>query len=342
VYETYKTPYGDISAWGSATQGFFWTDKHSFFGSKDDPFNYREISLGGQYRPFACCSLNVQGEYRDAGQSDNLGLRLSQAFADAAFHVGEDTLLGANLGRIEVPFALYNATRDRVDTRPSIVLPESIYLDGLGLRDYLLTGDGVLLYGLHRLSKESRIESKVAVAHSSFGHTAGLEDAILVSGWMDYVWDDKLRLRASMLRSAHEDTSLTYPVLSAQYLWDRWTFTGEYGRLQFDTPRGDLGTDGLYGQVEYAVSKDITLFGRYDYLRFHLDLPVPIQISEDRLRAQGLALGFGWDITKHVRLNGEYHLNNGTTWLNSRENPDLRMGGGERWNKFGVTISVRF
>jgi hypothetical protein len=125
--------------------------------------------LGGQYKLLDRYSVNVQGEYRDAGESDNLGFRLSQAFADGSFSPGEGTLLGANLGRIDIPFALYNRTRDRVDTRPSIVLPQSIYLESAGLRDYLLTGDGGMLYGLHQLTEKSRLESRVAVVYSSFG-----------------------------------------------------------------------------------------------------------------------------------------------------------------------------
>jgi hypothetical protein len=73
-----------------------------------------------EYRFLDRYSVNVQGEYRDAGESDNLGLRLGQAFLDGNFLLREDMILGANLGRIEVPFALYNRTRDRVDTRSSI------------------------------------------------------------------------------------------------------------------------------------------------------------------------------------------------------------------------------
>jgi hypothetical protein len=43
--------------------------------------------------------------------------------------------------------------------------------------------------------------------------------------------------------------------------------------LQFDTPAGSVGTNGVYGQVEYAVTPDFTLVGRYDYLIFDFDTP---------------------------------------------------------------------
>lgn len=254
--------------------------------------------------------------------------------------MGKDTILGANLGRIEIPFALYNATRDRVDTRPSIALPQSIYIEGTNFRDYLLTGDGGMLYGLHRLTKKARIETKVAVARSSFGHISGLDNAILVSGWGDYVYDDALRLRVSMLHSEHDGTQLTYPVLSAQYiLSDRWTFSAEAGKLRFNTPAGSVGTTGVYGQVEYAVNKDLTLFCRYDYLKFDLDTPVPLVIDDDRLRAQSFTIGMGYQITKNLRLNGEYSFTDGTAYLNSAENRGI--GGGD-YSTLAAMVSVRF
>jgi hypothetical protein len=340
VHTDFETAYGDIAFWGIASQAYVFTDRHSFFGSRDDPFGYREIALGGQYKPFACCSLTVQGEYRDAGESDNLGVRLGQAFADGHWSATEDTILGANLGRIEVPFALYNATRDRVDTRPSIFLPPSIYLEGTNFRDVILTGDGAMVYGLHQLTKKARIESKVAVVQSSFGDVPGLQDALLVSGWLDYVWDDVLRLRISGLHSEKDGTQLTYPVLSAQYRWDKWTFTGEAGRLQFDTPRGSVGTTGWYGQAEYAATKDLSLFARYDRLRFSLEnLAVPVDIPEDRLRAQSFTVGAAYQITKNIRLNGEYSFTDGTANLNGAENRDIEGGD---YSTLGAVLSIRF
>jgi hypothetical protein len=68
VYQEFESPYGDFSAWGSFGQGFVWNDSYSFFGSEEDAFGYREITLGGQYKFLDRYSINVQGEYRDAGK----------------------------------------------------------------------------------------------------------------------------------------------------------------------------------------------------------------------------------------------------------------------------------
>lgn len=340
-YETFRTPYGDILAWGIATQGYFWTDRYSFFGSGKDGFDYREASVGGQYRFLNDYSINVQGEYRDAGESDNLGFRMGQAYLDARHVFGKHKIVGVNLGRIEIPFALYNATRDRIDTRPSIVLPESIYFDGLGLRDYILTGDGGLVYGFHDLGSKSKVEAKVAIGKSAFGKIQGLDDAPLFSGWLDYVYDSDLLLRLSILRSEKEQTSITYPVLSSQYTWNRWTFTSEWGRLEFDSPAAIVSSNGVYGQVEYQATKDLSLLARYDYLKFHVDIPGPLVFPEDRLRGQSLALGFAWNVSKNFMLNAGYHLVDGTAFLNPAENPGIGLGNKD-WDLLAVTTSVRF
>lgn len=334
--------FGDLSLWGLYTQGYVWADRYSFFGSGAGGFGYREGSLGAQYRLLPEFSVNAQGEYRDAGQSDNLGFRLGQAYMDARHSFGEDTVVGVNLGRIELPFGLYNATRDRIDTRPSIVLPESVYFDGLGLRDYILTGDGGLVYGAYDLGPESKLEAKVAMGRSAFGKIPGLEGAVLFSGWLDYVPNGDLLFRLSMLRSEKAATSITYPVLSAQYTWNRWTLTSEWGRLEFDSPQGSVSSNGVYGQVEYQATKDFSLFARYDYLKFHLE--APLEVPRGRLRGQSLAVGFAWNLSKNSLVNVGYHLVDGTAFLNAAENPSLGSArSAERdWNLLAMTASVRF
>ena len=337
VHTDFKTPYGDVSVWGSFGQGYVWNDRYSFFGSEDDPFGYREISLGGQYRFWDNYSVTIQGEYRDAGESDNLGLRLGQAFLEGNFRTGEDTILGANLGRVEVPFGLYNRTRDRVDTRPSIVLPQSVYLEGLGVRDFILNGDGAMGYGLHQITPESRIESRIAVVQPAFGEV----DSPLVSGWVGYNWDEKLKLRFTLLYTEQEESQLSFPVLSGQFLWDRWAFTSEWGRLKLDSTFGSVDSNGVYGQVEYEITPDLVLVGRYDYLKLDLDTPVPFDIPDDLLRSQSLMFGFGYDITKNWRLDAEYHLVDGKVFLNGAENPGL-VEGPEEWDILLLMASFRF
>jgi hypothetical protein len=66
-----------------------------------------------------------------------------------------------------------------------------------------------------------------------------------------------------------------------------------------------------------------------------------VNLPDDRLKAQSIAVGFGYDITKHIRLNAEYHRVDGKAWLNGGENPMIDTDGSD-WNMLSATISVRF
>jgi phosphate-selective porin len=92
--------------------------------------------------------------------------------------------------------------------------------------------------------------------------------------------------------------------------------------------------------VEYAVNEDLSLFGRYDYLKFSLDLPVPLDIPDDRLRAKSFAIGAGYQATKNLRVNADYHLVDGKAFLNGAENPGIDDDGGEEWSMLMVMGSV--
>lgn len=326
-----ETDYGDFSMWGLASQGYVYSSRHSFFGSEEDPFNYREISLGGQYRMLDNLSMTMQGEYRDAGESDNLGLRMSQAYMDGYLEVTKDSIIGVNMGRIEIPFGFYNRTRDRIDTRPSILLPQSIYLDSLGSRESILTGDGGAVYGFANVTKNSRVEARIAAAVPS-----NRGDSILVSGWADYIYEN-LRLRLTMLQLDNDQQDVDFPVLGAQYTYGPWTGTVEYGEISLDRAGLLFETKGGYGQVEYAVNDDIGLFTRWDMI--DVDVPAGFPISKERLKGNGFGIGGHYDINKYLRVNAEYHMVDGTLWLNREENP---VNDGSDYDLFLLMLSVRF
>lgn len=59
-----------------------------------------------------------------------------------------DRRLGVRVGRVRLRLGLYNDTRDVAFTRPSILLPQSIYFDRT--RELQISGDGILFYAEER------------------------------------------------------------------------------------------------------------------------------------------------------------------------------------------------
>ena len=116
---------------GFAAQTLISSTNNNFFGESRDAVStdFTEIGLQGFWLPLDALQLSGQILYRQAGESDQEGLRLDYAQADWRFYQNDSTQLGVRLGKVKIPYGLYNETRDVPFTRPSILLPQAIYLD---------------------------------------------------------------------------------------------------------------------------------------------------------------------------------------------------------------------
>lgn len=106
---------------------------NNFFGDTADGLSadYSEIGAGFSWRPHTRFLLAGQAIYRRGGASEEGDVEpdyLFLAFTPIASDSGGVTL---RLGKIKVPYGLYNELRDTPMTRPGILPPQSIYLDSL-------------------------------------------------------------------------------------------------------------------------------------------------------------------------------------------------------------------
>ncbi len=72
-------------------------------------------------------------------------VRLDYAFVDSHFLNQNGHHVGLQVGMIKNPYGFYNTTRDVAHTRPTILLPQSIYHDQG--RDFFLSAPGISLHG---------------------------------------------------------------------------------------------------------------------------------------------------------------------------------------------------
>lgn len=143
-------PFDGAQVHGFLSQGYILTSGNKFFGDSDHggSLDFTNIGLNASWRPLPDLQFSAQGLYRRAGAGHENDLRLDYAFMDYSPISNDEWRLGARLGRVKLPIGLYNATRDVPFTRPSILLPQSIYFERT--RDLALSADGGLLYGEHR------------------------------------------------------------------------------------------------------------------------------------------------------------------------------------------------
>ena len=125
--------------------------KNDFYGDssgKEGSFAFREIGVNASHRPLTNLQFSMQLLSRQAGEDSKGGIRIDYGFVDYTPYVTESKEFGIRLGRTKNPFGFYNDTRDVPFTRPSILLPQSIYFDRA--RNLGLASDGVQLYGESR------------------------------------------------------------------------------------------------------------------------------------------------------------------------------------------------
>lgn len=148
---------------GFASQTLISTTDNNFFGSTDDSVSpdFRELGLNASYRPDPNWLIAAQVVSRRAGEVDDGKPRLDFAFVDYGVVSGPGGRTSVMLGKVKNPLGLYNTTRDVAFTRPSILLPQSIYFDRA--RNVGLSSTGIHVLA-EMVGENSVLETQFGVA----------------------------------------------------------------------------------------------------------------------------------------------------------------------------------
>lgn len=376
---TDKLP-GNLQIHGFASQGFINTSDNNFFGNSDGggSFDFRELGLNASVRPLPNLQLSAQILSRTAGEGNNGDVRLDYGFADYSFVSNEINLLGLRLGRLKNPLGLYNDTRDVPFTRPSILLPESIYFDRT--RNLALAADSAQFYGERRTDigdfsfqfgvgypKTDDRETEFAFLGKDQPGDLTSEPSYL--GRMLYEQDGgRLRLALSGAQvNLGYDPAAPFPgdfragsirfsplIFSAQYNTERWSLTSEYALRHFEFK--DFGVSALnldfygesyYLQGAYRLNQKWEAVLRYDVLytdksdRNGSAYAAATGRPAHNRFAKDWTVGLRWNITPDFMLRGEYHRVNGAGWLPLLDNPNL-ANSTQHWDLFAILVSYRF
>ncbi len=127
---------------GFASQGFIGADRYNYLGrSREGSFEFSEYALNFSTELGPRLRVGVQLFARDLGRLGNHRIDLDWAFGD--YRVRD--ALGVRVGRVKMPYGLYNETADFDAVRTSVLLPQSVY--DLRLRDLLVAVNGAAAYG---------------------------------------------------------------------------------------------------------------------------------------------------------------------------------------------------
>jgi len=370
----------DIQLHGFLTQGYFLTSNNRLFGSSDKggSFNYTEAGLAGSWQLDPDLRLAAQVLFRRAGEGHENDIELDFGLLDYTLLSAVNYRLGTRLGRIKLPFGLYNETRDVLFTRPTILLPQSIYADAT--RDLALSADGGLVYGEYRLEtgnlsfevgmgipRGSSLDIELAILGFDFpGNTFSglsyvgrlgydLDDGkyriAITSAWVDTRYDPEL-FPPEDLRAGKD--IFTPTIFSAQYNLEKLNLTAEYAIRpikdkgfgeEFDK---DIVGESYYLQAEYRFNENWQAILRYDVFyndrndksgkKFEAKTLYPAHTQF----AKDWTFGLRYYVNPSFLVAAEYHYINGTIWiapLQDNPNPfDLE----QRWHLFALATSIRF
>lgn len=362
---------------GFLSQALVITDENNFFGqsSKDNgSLEFTEIGLNASLRPHQDVLLAVQALSRNTG--DNLAdatPKLDYGLIDYQIISNQQRTSGIQLGRFKNPFGFYNQTRDVAFTRPSILLPQSIYFERT--RSLGLSGDGMSLYHEERVPNgivrtqigvgRARMEDDVEQTLGLDQFPGSLDGGSSVIGQVRYEHDGGRFVTAISAANANADYSSTSDapgdgsfrfrpwVLSFQYNQEHWTLTTEYAirtleLTGFDSfPDSSRTGESWYVQFTRRLDSQWQWLVRYDSLINNRDDrsgrtfaaegkgPAHSQYSDD------LTFGLQWTPHPQIMVAGEYHYIDGTGWLPNRDNIDSTQIS-RRWNMFLFQLSLRF
>jgi len=365
---------------GFLSQGYILTTNNNFFGSSErgGSLDFTEIGVNASWTPLPRLQFAAQGLFRRAGAGHDSDFELDFGLMDYAVVSTADRQLGFRLGRIKNPLGLYNDTRDVAFTRPSILLPESIYLDVF--REPFVSGDGAHVYGELRSRwgdfslefggispRADGLDTELAIFLQDF--PGRFKNELSYLGRLTYQHDGgryKLAVSGAQLNLNYEPRFLPPQdlqagsdvfellILSAQYNGEHWGFTSEYALRHTEDqgfgpsfPDAAFTGESYYFQGMYRASPKWEAFLRYDVYYANRDDRDGAQaealfgIPSQNLFAKDWTIGARYYVTPAFMVAAEYHHVYGAGWLPRQDNPDLSATD-KKWDLFALLVSYRF
>lgn len=371
-----------LRPYGFITQGYFKTDDNSFYGhSEDGSFDFTEIGIGAQ--AVLNDRVRVSGLLlaRKAGEADEGKLRIDHLFADISLRKTESSSLAVSVGRNKIPFGFYNATRDVAITRPTMLLPQSIYYDHS--RNMLINADGLdlryawwndddlfkinLLYESPTGADNPQSEDYYLLMDWPGNLRAGVSTGLVFNadlnggktrfaafvstdhnrpiryrpGVADLLGPGKIITDAMWLSVQHE--VIQGLKLTSEVFTPRIRYRG-FGPA---IPDREVYPLGYYLQATIEVSPKLETYVRFDQTyKDREDKKGVIWNASTgqpshRAFARDWTIGLNWFATKDLMLSAEFHHVDGTAFLPSLDNPNLNMTL-RRWNMVGLQATYNF
>ena len=119
--------FDQLQVHGFVSQGFLKSDKNKFLyaDTEDGSFEFNEVGISFSKELTNNLRLGMQLISRDLGEFGNNEVEVDWAFADYRMY----NWLGFRIGKIKIPYGIFNQFRDIDAARTNILLPQNIYYE---------------------------------------------------------------------------------------------------------------------------------------------------------------------------------------------------------------------
>lgn len=360
---------------GFIGQGFVTADDTQFIvGSDDQAFDITEVAFAVSWKPIEHVRVASALSFRQWGDLYNSTVKLDYLFAEYTHQFGEQTL-GVRGGLFKTEIGFYSSTRDVPFTRPSIMLPQSIYSDYF--RDAQLHVEGGDLFGMHQVF-DGMLNWQLTFGKIDV--TEDLDRNVMGGTYLGkfdsehyYAADVEFQNNSIRLGVTYYDAEVSYSpsMIDGYFSGDiqliNWVFSGQFRYKNFELTgeylTGDRVINGLIFPVEFGELKEPSL-GYYLDLRSYLSNEVEVFVRFDKhidnsndsnghdyemstgspayfAYSNDWTFGARWFPSHDWLLAVEYHQVEGASWVTPVISPNSSVQS-KHWSMFAMQISYRF
>ena len=336
-----------LSIHGFLTQAYAKGSDHQIYGiPKEGSADYRKAALQFSYAMTDKDRFVVQFGHQRQGKSPYVTegqIDLDWGFYERRF--GTETAL--QVGKIQLPFGIYNELRNVGTVLPFYRIPANVYGD----KTYTnATLDGVSLFHRFNAGSDWNVEATGYVGGWNFIETLGLtslpaeaRNAVGGQVWMGTPVEGlRLGVGAQTFENVggfrpegYVDRSNVW-IASVDFNRDRFAWQGEYSGWYYT--KGGGSTPAWYTRVGYKPTEHLQLNAQYDTRRLIAIPAGPVLGVLDGPYDRDLALGANYFFRPDVVLKGEVHH---TRSFNIEEDVDYH-GPLPKANYAIVSLSVSF
>lgn len=347
----------DLDIHGALAQGFVISGGNNYLGdSVHGSTDFSEVAVNMRSAPRPDLLVSAQVMARKAGAADDGRIRIDYALMDWQLASSMKGSGGIRVGRVKNPYGFFNESRDVVFARPGVLLPVSIYYEGLGLRELFFSVEGAQLYGSrhfggHTSSFQLGLARDFDASDAFERALAGtaINGRVNISNYLAAQWlgewnsgrqRSALSILTADLKVEANDPS-TNPfaglqlqadiyVLSMEHLGERSALTFEY-RYALTETRSSFGNDRSSGDGAYLQYRHYAGPSWEWYLRY--DAAFNNRNDRDGRRAEATgsstrhqqftydhALGLQWRPAPGWGIFAEYHYVEGTASVPQSDN----------------------